>query len=168
MRNSLLFRIMGLLFAILGLGSASQALADGIIIPDHRPGEVVPPLSIKYHRVTVEIRDQAARTSIDEVFINHHGRDIEGTFIFPLPENAAISEFAMYVGDQKIEGEILDSREARRIYEDIVRRLKDPALLEYVGRNTFRARVYPIPARGEKRIQLSYSEILRSERGLVR
>jgi Ca-activated chloride channel family protein len=116
----------------------------------------------------VEIRDQVAKTSIDEVFINNYDRDIEGTFIFPLPENAAISEFAMYVGDKKIEGEILDSSQARRIYEDIVRRLKDPALLEYVGRSTFRARVFPIPGRGEKRIQLSYSELLKGEKGVVR
>jgi len=155
-------------FIIFLFGFAPQIFADGFIIPHPRPGEVIPPLTVKYHRVTVEIRDQVAKTSIDEVFINNHDRDIEGTFIFPLPENAAISEFAMYIGDKKIEGEILDSREARRIYEDIVRRLKDPALLEYIGRNTFRARVFPIPARGEKRIQLSYSELLKGEKGLVR
>jgi Ca-activated chloride channel family protein len=164
-RRFWLFRL-GLIVFLLGL--APQIFADGFIIPDHRPGEVIPPLTVKYHRVMVEIRDQVAKTSIDEVFINNFDRDIEGTFIFPLPEGASISEFAMYVGDKKIEGEILDSSQARKIYEDIVRRLRDPALLEYVGRNTFRARVFPIPARGEKRIQLSYSEILKDEKGLVR
>lgn len=147
---------------------ASPLAADGIIIPRPRPGEHVAPLTVKYHRVSVEIRDQVARTSIDQVFVNNHDRDIEGTFIFPLPEKAAISEFALYVGEKKVEGEILDSREARRLYEDIVRRLKDPGLLEYIGRNTFRARVYPIPARGEKRVQLTYGEILKEERGLIR
>ncbi|MDH7512181.1 MAG: VIT and VWA domain-containing protein [Clostridiales bacterium] len=147
---------------------ASRLAADGIIIPHPRPGENIPPLTVKYHRVSVEVHDQVARTSIDQVFVNNHDRDIEGTFIFPLPENAAISDFALYIGEKKIEGEILDSREARRVYEDIVRRLKDPGLLEYIGRNTFRARVYPIPARGEKRVQLSYAEILKEERGLIR
>ncbi len=157
------------IFIVFSLCSfVAAAFADGIIIPRPRPGETIPPLSVKYHRVQVEIRDQVARTSIDQVFINNHSRDIEGTFIFPLPENAAISEFALFVGDKKIEGEILDSREARKIYEDIVRRLKDPGLLEYIGRNTFQARIFPIPARGEKRVQLSYSEILKAERGLVR
>jgi Ca-activated chloride channel family protein len=148
--------------------SSVHVFADGFIIPQPRPGERIPPLSVKYHRVEVEIIDQVARTSIDQVFINHHSRDIEGIFIFPLPEDAAISEFAMYVGEKKVEGEILDRDQARRIYEDIVRRMKDPALLEYVGRNMFRARVYPIPARGEKRIKLSYTEMLRSEARLVR
>jgi Ca-activated chloride channel family protein len=145
-----------------------RAAADGLIIPRPRPGETVPPLSVKYHRVSVEIRDQLARTSIDEVFVNDHDRDIEGTFIFPLPKGAAVSEFAMFVGGERIQGEVLDSREAGRVYEDIVRRLRDPALLEYVGRDMFRARVFPIPARGEKRIQLSYAEVLKSERGFVR
>jgi Ca-activated chloride channel family protein len=156
----------GVLFFLLAL--ASPLAADGIIIPHPRPGEHIPPLTVKYHRVSVEIRDQVARTSIDQVFVNNHDRDIEGTFIFPLPENAAISEFVLYVGEKKVEGEILDSREARRVYEDIVRQLKDPGLLEYIGRNTFRARVYPIPARGEKRVQLSYTEILKEERGIIR
>jgi len=162
------FGFFGLGFIIFLLGFAPRIYADGFIIPNPRPGELIPPLTVKYHRVMVEIRDQVAKTSIDEVFINNYDRDIEGTFIFPLPEGASISEFAMYIGDKKVEGEILDSSQARKIYEDIVRRLRDPALLEYIGRNTFRARVFPIPARGEKRIQLSYSEILKGEKGLVR
>lgn len=157
-------------FGFLFLFSAivSPLFGDGFIIPRPKPGEVIPPLSVKYHKVNVRIVDQVAKTSIDQVFINNHNRDIEGTYIFPLPEKAAISEFAMYVGDQRIEGEILSSEEARRIYEEIVRRMKDPALLEYIGRNAFRARVYPIPAGGEKRIQLSYTEVLTAEKNLIR
>jgi Ca-activated chloride channel family protein len=161
-------KTLSILFVLSLFCFVVPAFADGIIIPRPRPGETIPPLSVKYHRVRVEIRDQVARTSIDQVFINNYNRDIEGTFLFPLPENAAISEFALFVGDKKIVGDILDSREARRIYEDIVRRLKDPGLLEYIGRNTFRARIFPIPARGEKRVQLTYSEVLKAERGLVR
>ena len=142
--------------------------ADGFIVPVPRPRESIPPLTVKYHRVNVEIINQVAKTSIDQVFINNHNRDIEGIFIFPLPERASISEFSMYIGGKKVEGEILDRDKARRIYEDIVRRMKDPALLEYVGRNMFRARVFPIPANGEKRIQLSYTEVIKAERNLIR
>jgi len=170
MRNSNRFKEIFISFVFLFLYSslAGSLFADGFIIPKPRPGEEIPPLTVKYHRVNVEILNQVAKTSIDQVFINNHSRDIEGTFIFPLPEEAAISEFAMYIGEKKIEGEILDRDKARQIYEDIVRRLKDPALLEYLGRNLFRARVYPIPAHGEKRIQLSYTEILKAEKNLVR
>jgi len=150
------------------LCAGAWLFGDGFIIPRPDPREEIPPLTVKYHRVRVEINNQVAKTSVDQVFINNFGRDIEGTYIFPLPEGASISEFAMYIGSERIQGEILDATQARRIYEDIVRRLKDPALLEYIGRNMFRARVFPIPARGEKRIQLSYTEVLKAERGLVK
>jgi Ca-activated chloride channel homolog len=155
-------------FAAAVLAAPAALRADGFIIPDPRPGEQVPPLSVKYHHVKVEIVDQVAKTSVDQVFINHFGRDIEGTYIFPVPEGASVSDFAMFIGNERVQGEILDSREARRVYEDIVRRLRDPGLLEYMGRNLFRARVYPIPARGEKRVQISYTEVLKAENGLVR
>ena len=155
--------------AIFCLGPLAQALrADGFIIPRPRTGENIPPLTVKYHRVTVEIKDQVAKTSVDQVFINNFGRDIEGTYIFPIPEGASISEFALFMGDKRVPGEILDSAQARRIYEDIVRRLRDPGLLEYMGRNLFRARVYPIPANGEKRVQISYTEVLKADNSLVK
>jgi Ca-activated chloride channel family protein len=156
------------LFAGLILGAGAWLFGDGFIIPRQDPREEIPPLTVKYHRVRVDINNQVAKTSVDQVFINNFGRDIEGTYIFPLPEGASITEFAMYIGSERVQGEILDATQARRIYEDIVRRLKDPALLEYIGRNMFRARVFPIPARGEKRIQLSYTEVLKAERGLVK
>jgi len=158
---------IGAVAAVLAAG-APALRADGFIIPEHRPGTPVPPLSVKYHHVKVEIVDQVAKTSVDQVFINHFARDIEGTYIFPVPEGASVSDFAMFIGNQRVEGEILDGREARRVYEDIVRRMRDPGLLEYMGRNLFRARVYPIPANGEKRVQISYTEVLKSEGGLVK
>jgi len=158
--------VMGALAVLLAAAPALRA--DGFIIPSPRPGQDIPPLSVKYHRVKVEIVNQVARTSVDQVFVNHFGRDIEGTYIFPVPEGASVSEFAMYIGNERVQGEILDSREARRVYEDIVRRMRDPGLLEYMGRNLFRARVYPIPANGEKRVQISYTEVLKSENGLVK
>jgi len=147
------------------------AFADGIIIPIPPPDvpiERIPMLTIKYHRVNVTIAEQVATTQIDQVFINESGYELEGTYIFPLPEHAAISEFAMYVDGERLEGEMLDRNEARRIYEDIVRKQKDPALLEYVGRNAFRARIYPIPPHGEKRVQLEYTEVLTMDNGVVR
>ncbi len=148
--------------------AASICLADGVMIPmPPRPGEPFPPaLSIKYHHVDVEIDDQIARTKVDQVFINHHPRDLEATYIFPIPENATISRFSMWVGGEELRGEILDRGEARKIYEDIVRRKRDPALLEYVGRDAFKARVYPIPGNGEKRVSLDYAEVLRLDSGV--
>lgn len=146
----------------------SKAGADGFIIPHPEEGEKIPSLTVKYHRVKVNIVNQAVKTTVDQVFKNNFHHDIEGDFIFPLPPGAAVSEFSLYVEGKKVEGELLDSQEARRVYENIVRRLKDPALLEYMGQNMFRARIYPIPAHGEKRIKLSYTEMLTAEGNLVR
>lgn len=168
MNKELLRKFSALSLLMVLVSSGTKLQADGFIVPVPKPGEKVPALTVKYHRVDIKIQNQVATTAIDQVFLNNHPRDIEGIFIFPLPEKAAISEFAMYIGERRVEGEILAADAARRVYEDIVRRLKDPALLEYVGRNMFRARVYPISGRGEKRIRISYSEILRAERGLIR
>jgi Ca-activated chloride channel family protein len=109
-----------------------------------------------------------ATTSIDQVFKNDYDVDLEGTYMFPLPEEAAITDFSMYVDGKKVSGKILDKDKARQVYEDIVRQMKDPGLLEYVGRNMFKARVYPIPKRGEKRVQLVYKQTLKYDSGVYK
>lgn len=158
--------LLGLIVATVG-----NSYADGIIIPDpppHVPITEVPNLTIKYHRVRVTIENQVATTHVDQVFVNEAPYAMEGTYIFPLPEEAAISEFSLWVDGKKLEGQILDKDKARRIYEDIVRRRKDPALLEYVGRNAFQARIFPIPSYGERRVELEYSQVLSMDGGLVK
>ncbi|RMH73662.1 MAG: VWA domain-containing protein [Gemmatimonadetes bacterium] len=151
------------------------SFADGFIIID--PPRIMPPplppespvrLNIKYHHVEVQITDQVAVTTVDQVFSNPLSRELEGTYIFPIPEGANITRFSMYVNGEELEGRILDKEEARRIYEEIVRQQKDPALLEYMNRRMFQARIYPIPAKGEKRIKLEYSEVLRQDNGTVK
>ncbi len=137
-------------------------VADGVLLPIERPHtfEVMPDqlFTVRYHRVDVYIQDQLATTKVDQIFHNDTSVDREGVYIFPMPEGSAITKFSMYAGEEEVNGKILDRAEARAIYESIVRKRKDPALLEYIDRNTFRASVYPIPAHGDKRIRLSYAE----------
>ena len=170
--NGRMLRFVGgvpVLLALLFFLTANT-LADGIVIPEPVapiPVVDVPYLTIRYHRVTVDIVDQVATTHVDQVFVNESRHEVEGTYIFPLPDEAAISQFSMWVDGEKIEGQVLERDEARRIYEDIVRRRRDPALLEYVGRNAFQASIYPIPPGGERRIELEYSQVLAIDNGLV-
>jgi len=164
---------MMLLLIVLWLGQALAVSADGVIIPILPPVPPHPPvwprpLAIEYHRVTVTIDEQVATTHVDQVFVNESPHDMEGEYLFPLPVGATISRFAMWVDGRPLEAQVLDRDEARRIYEDIVRERRDPALLEYVDRGAFRARIYPIPAWGEKRIEIEYSEVLSADGGLVR
>jgi len=159
------------LLVVVLLLHAGPVLADGIIIID--PPIVPPPpdwtpwLTIRYHRVTVTIEDQVATTKVDQVFRNDGKIAAEGTYIFPLPPGAVIQNFVMWVDGQPIEGEILPADKAREIYEGYVRRQRDPALLEYVGRDAVRARIFPIPAGDERRIQLEYSQILPIAEGML-
>ncbi|HQE71362.1 MAG TPA: VIT domain-containing protein, partial [Methanothrix soehngenii] len=124
-------------------------------------------LAIKYHHVDIQIKDQVATTRVDQVFVNDNPWTAEGTYIFPLPEGAAVSDFVMWVDGKAVHGEILEADEARTIYDDVVRRMKDPALLEYVGRKALKASVFPIPPGEERKIELEYSQILPVENGLV-
>ncbi len=159
--------------AVLLVGTVQPALADGIIIPDPPPGPEPIPLqetwlTIRYHRVTVSIEEQVAITRVEQEFLNEHEWEAEGTYVFPLPEGAAVSEFIMWVDGSRVEGQILDADEARAIYEDTVRRRRDPALLEYVGRDAVQARIFPIPPGGSRKVELEYSQVLPVENGLVR
>ncbi len=154
-------------------GTIQPVLADGIIIPD--PPPVLDPISfeeswltIRYHQVNVTIENQVAVTRVEQEFVNHHDWEVEGTYIFPIPAGAAISDFVMWVDGTPIKGNILPADQARKIYEDIVRERRDPALLEYVGLGAVQARIFPIPPGGSRKIELEYSQVLEIEDGLVK
>ncbi len=148
---------------LISLCFASTAIADGVIIPVHplpqpiRLGELY---SVKYHRVFVEIQDQVATTTVEQAFINETGNLVEVEYVFPLPRNSQVNKFSLIVDDKEIEGRILRKEEARRIYESIVRRQRDPALLEYIGNGMFRTNVFPLPPGGERAVKLIYTELL--------
>ncbi|HEY1189503.1 MAG TPA: VIT domain-containing protein, partial [Gemmata sp.] len=113
-----------------------------------------------YHHVTVDIRDQISRTTIEESFVNATPDTLEGVFHFPLPQDASISGFGMWIGDQLVEADVVEKQRAREIYEGILRQKRDPGLLEWAGGNIFKARVFPIPGRAEKRIKITYTQVL--------
>jgi len=118
------------------------------------------PLTVGFHKVTVDVRDQIARTVIEESFVNHTGSTLEGVFHFPLPQDASISGFGMWIGDTLVEADIVEKQRAREIYEEILREKRDPGLLEWTGGNIFKARVYPITPHSEKRVRISYTQVL--------
>jgi Ca-activated chloride channel homolog len=163
------------LFQILALGGmfVTPARADGIIIPDPCLDCPPPPLPmsqlvIRYHRVDVTIDDQVAVTHVDQVFYNPNDYVIEGTYLFPLPVDASVNAFTLWVDGEPVEGKVLEAEQARQEYEQIVASLRDPALLEYAGRSAVQARIFPIPARGERRVELEYTQVLTADEGLVR
>ena len=126
------------------------------------------PLAVGYHKVDAVIRDQIAQTTVEQSFINGTDNRLEGVFYFPLPADASISSFGMWIGGELVEADIVEKQRARQIYEDILRRKKDPGLLEWSGGNLFKARVFPIEAHSEKRIRIRYTQLLPLEGSTVR
>jgi Ca-activated chloride channel family protein len=183
MKAKILFSLF-LTLLLLCAFSPLSARADGIIIPVPPicdPGlcptpcpfdrPCPPPLAeldIRYHHVTVTIQDQLAVTHVDQVFHNPNDWTVEGTYIFPIPQDAAVSSFTLWVDGKPVEGKVLDAEQARQSYEEIVRSQRDPALLEYSGRGAVQAHIFPIPPQGERRIELEYTQALPADNGLVR
>lgn len=162
-----------ILCAVLAMAGIHPVQADGIIIPDvclDCPAEpwVMNQLSIRYHHVTVNIEGQIAVTHVDQVFANPNTWDVEGVYVFPLPADAVVSDFRLWMDGEPVQARILDAAEARQTYEEIVNEMRDPALLEYVGQGAVQASIYPIPAGGESRIELEYIQPLTADNGLVR
>lgn len=157
------------------VGPVMPAHADGIIIPEPPICDFGPcpepfpisQLAIEYHHVDVTIQDQVAITHVDQVFRNENDFPVEGTYVFPLPDGAAVTEFILWIDGEPVEGEVLTREQARQVYEDIVRTMRDPALLEYVDRGAVQASIFPIPPGGERRIELEYTQVLQAENGLV-
>lgn len=142
---------------------------DGYILPSPRIKRMPPRhLTLNYHRVYVNIEDQMATTRIEEEFHNPNNMIYEGVYYFPIPKGAVITKFFIYENGKKIEGEILKAQDARRIYTSIVRRMKDPGLLEWFNSSTYRVRIYPIPALQNKKIVVEYTEMLNIENNLIK
>jgi Ca-activated chloride channel family protein len=154
------------------LGGISYSRGDGFIIVEH-PIYVPPthfpfaPLEVTSHQVNVKIDGQVAITSIDQEFYNPNDQRLEGFYMFPVPKGAHIDKFSMEIGGRTVDAELLPADKARGVYEDIVRKMRDPALLEYAGRDLFKVRIFPIEPRSRKPIKISYTELLRSDAGTV-
>ncbi|MBL8728202.1 MAG: VWA domain-containing protein [Planctomycetes bacterium] len=113
-----------------------------------------------------EIVDGVATTTVDQVIHNDGDRDAEGTWFLPLPMGAVADAFTMTVGGKEIAGEVLDAGQARSVYETIVRKRRDPGLLEYAGDGMLRARIFPIPARGDVGITVRVRQVLQPIGGI--
>jgi len=124
-------------------------------------------LPVKSINIDVKIATQVATTHVEQVFRNDTPYTLEGTYFFPIPETASIVEFAIWENGKKLVGEVRSREEARRIYDEIVRRQRDPGLLEYAGKNLFQASIFPIPPNSDKKLELTYSEVLKADSGTV-
>ncbi|HKR21117.1 MAG TPA: VIT and VWA domain-containing protein [Pyrinomonadaceae bacterium] len=169
-----IFLLLTMVFAFTTIASAQGVIVPGPCrrcpgppIREFPPVQLPRTLPVKSIKIDTRISSQVATTHVEQVFRNDTGMVLEGTYFFPIPETASISEFAIWEGDKRLVGEVRTREEARRIYEEIVRRQRDPGLLEYAGKDLFQASVFPIPPGSDKKLEITYTQVVKAEGGTV-
>jgi Ca-activated chloride channel family protein len=149
------------------LGPLELALGDGMIVPIRRDIRVRGSWAVKYHHVNVLVRDQVAAVSVDQAFVNTGKGMIEVEYLFPVPPSAAIDSMTLVVDGKEFAAKLLKADEARKIYESIVRKKKDPALLEYVGFGLYKTRAFPLMPGKPCKVIVTYKTICKKDQSLV-
>lgn len=147
---------------------AGPVLGDGFIVPVDRPETVVTqpirgPWAVKYHHVDIRVRDQVASVTVDQEFVNTTGGMLEVEYFFPVPPGAAIDGMTLIVNGKEFKANLLEADEARKVYEDIVRKKKDPALLEYAGFGLYRTSAFPLEKDKPARVQVTYKQVCKKD-----
>jgi Ca-activated chloride channel family protein len=118
--------------------------------------------------VRVELVDRVLRYEITETFVNHGSRIGEADFMFPLPKGAAFQDLKLEINGEMVAGETMNANQARQIYEEIVRRQRDPALLEWMGYGLLRARIFPIAPGEQKKVVVRFQTVAQREGDALR
>ena len=123
------------------------------------------PMELRELSVDILVVGQTAVTTMEMTFYNPNTRVMEGEFQFPLADGQQVSRFALDINGKMREGVVVDKALGRKAFEDIVRRGVDPGLLEKTEGNNFKARVYPMPAQGSRRVLIAFEQELRQKNG---
>jgi Ca-activated chloride channel family protein len=118
--------------------------------------------------VRVELVDRVLRYEIDERFVNRGSTIGEADYLFPLPKGAAFQDLKLSINGEMVAGETMDAQQARQIYEEIVRRQRDPALVEWMGHGLLRTRIFPFNAGEERRVVTRFQVVAEREGDALR
>jgi Ca-activated chloride channel family protein len=149
--------------------SAQQVrLPRPIIIWPH-PAPAPTPMSYKIQELSVQAKllDQVAEVQLSQTFTNTGNLPMEVSFVFPLPYDGAIDRMTLLIDGKEYPAKLLDAAKARQMYEEIVRKNRDPALLEWLGSGLFRTSVFPVPAGASRTVSLRYTQLCREQNGLT-
>jgi len=144
---------------------SSLALADGRW---SAVGATRDKISLGEHRLTGRLDDRIAQLTLEQEFSSAASREVEVHYEFELPADAAVTSFAMTMNGEWVDGRVLDRNTAKKTYEKIVAKRRDPGLLERTGEGRYRARVFPLPAGGSVRIRVGFQLVLPAAEGAVR
>lgn len=138
------------------------------IVPlEHTMGRAIP-LKIDRQHIKVGVKNQLATTKVDQIFVNPNDFEVNGMYIFPVPDDAVVSKLALSVDGKSVSGKLLSQEESHRIYRNSARYGGNRAILEHLGTQAFAVEVPGIPASGERRIQFEYSQIISADSDLTK
>src|SRR4051812_4849761 len=136
---------------------AVRTRAAGLLVADGGLGGA---LEIKEHTARVTINNGIAVTEVTQIFVNTENRPVEALYTFPVPRGASVSNFSMWINGKEMTGEVLEKKRAREIYDSYKQKRRDPGLLEQTDFRTFEMRVFPIAAKAEQKVQVTYAQEL--------
>ena len=148
----------------------SRAFSSHVVIPQARAIALAEPragVRLTEVRAAVSILEQVAATTLEISLENPSPRRLEAEMLVPVPEKAAVRSFAYDGAGSEPTAELLPKDEARRIYDSIVAKSRDPALLEFIGYNLIRSSVFPVEPNGKQKVRLTYEQLLPSDAGRV-
>jgi Ca-activated chloride channel family protein len=147
-------------FALM-LVSAPVAAQGWIDVAQPRvPNRPIPSVVRVASEVRTTIEGRVLRVEVEERFQNTGGGLAEGSYLYPLPGEAVFQNFSLWMGDQELRGEMMNAEQARGVYEEIVRRQRDPALLTLAGHGLVRAQVFPIQPGETRKVVLRYTQLV--------
>ena len=131
-----------------------------------------PPAELGAQRISSHVKATMdgliIRYEIDERYINRGGRPAEVDYVLPLPKGAAFENLELSINGEMVAGETMRAERARAVYEEIVRKLRDPALVEWMGHDMLRTRIFPIMPGEEKRVIVRFSAVAQRESDALR
>lgn len=175
-------RSLALMFGLMVTLQANVSWGQGVLVVVDRPMPlprpiIISPLSpqpapvasykIKELTVQAKLVDQVAKVQVSQSFVNTGSTQLEVQFLFPLPYDGAIDKLTLLIDGKEFPAKLLPAKDARALYESIVRSNKDPALLEWIGTGLFQTSVFPVPPGAERKITLNYNQLLRKDHGLT-
>lgn len=153
-----------ILALVVGCSSAASSIG---VMESAIEGSPLGPMELTSADVQVRIQDRLAITRVDQVFSNPTELEVEGIYTFQLPPGAIITDLVLSIGDRRVQGQIMEAVEARQIYDEIVGRRIDPALVERISDELFRLSVFPFPPHGSRRVEIEYMQVLDASSGVT-
>ena len=124
-------------------------------------------LEQKSQNVNIDIQNLRAITTVEQTFYNPNNRKMEGEFFFPVPKGAVLQKFLVWINGSEVEPELVDANKARKMYQDVVSKYMDPALLEYSTQDLYKIKIFPIDSNAKQIFKITYIEVLKKEGKLV-